>query len=51
MRKILYFLVLFIFLAASAQAADTIKIGVMAPLTGTWASDGKEMKQVIELLA
>jgi branched-chain amino acid transport system substrate-binding protein len=37
--------------AGSAQAADTIKIGLMAPLTGAWASEGQEMKRNVELLA
>jgi len=35
----------------SARAADTIKIGLMAPLTGSWASEGQEMKKNVELLA
>lgn len=35
----------------SAHAADTIKIGLMAPLTGSWASEGQEMKRNVELLA
>ncbi len=35
----------------SAGAADTIKIGVMAPLTGSWASEGQEMKRNVDLLA
>ena len=34
-----------------ARAADTIKIGLMAPLTGSWASEGQEMKKNVELLA
>lgn len=34
-----------------AQAADTIKIGLMAPLTGSWASEGQTMKKIVELLA
>jgi branched-chain amino acid transport system substrate-binding protein len=34
-----------------AQAADTIKIGLMAPLTGSWASEGQGMKKIVELLA
>ena len=34
-----------------ATAADTIKIGLMAPLTGSWASEGQEMKRNVELLA
>lgn len=35
----------------SASAADTIKIGLMAPLTGSWASEGQDMKRNVELLA
>jgi branched-chain amino acid transport system substrate-binding protein len=33
------------------MAADTIKIGLMAPLTGAWASEGQDMKQIVDLLA
>ncbi len=36
---------------ATAQAADTVKIGLMAPLTGSWASEGQGMKKIVELLA
>jgi branched-chain amino acid transport system substrate-binding protein len=38
-------------LAPAARAADTIKIGLMAPLTGSWASEGVEMRRNVELLA
>jgi branched-chain amino acid transport system substrate-binding protein len=34
-----------------AQAVDTVKIGLMAPLTGSWASEGQGMKKIVELLA
>jgi branched-chain amino acid transport system substrate-binding protein len=34
-----------------AQAADAVKIGLMAPLTGSWASEGQGMKKIVELLA
>ena len=37
--------------AGPARAADTIKIGLMAPLTGSWASEGQEMKRNVDLLA
>jgi branched-chain amino acid transport system substrate-binding protein len=33
-----------------ARAADTVKIGLMAPLTGSWASEGEEMRRNVELL-
>ena len=32
-------------------AADAVRIGLLAPLTGSWASEGQEMRQVVELLA
>jgi branched-chain amino acid transport system substrate-binding protein len=35
----------------SARAADTVKIGLMAPMTGSWASEGQEMKKNVELIA
>ena len=37
--------------SSSAWAAETIKIGLMAPLTGSWASEGQAMKKIVELLA
>ena len=51
MKKILFFLLAFCFLASMAHAQETVKIGLMAPLTGSFASEGAEMKQVLELLA
>ncbi|MCK9229372.1 MAG: branched-chain amino acid ABC transporter substrate-binding protein [Syntrophales bacterium] len=33
------------------QAEAQIRIGVMAPLTGSWASEGRAMKQIVDLLA
>ncbi len=36
---------------ATAQAADAVKIGLMALLTGSWASEGQGMKKIVELLA
>lgn len=52
MRKaILVAMILCLIFGTSVQAADTIKIGLMAPLTGSWASEGQEMKQVTSLLA
>lgn len=35
----------------SAHAAGPIKIGLMAPMTGSWASEGQDMKKNVELLA
>jgi len=35
----------------AVAADDTIKIGLMGPMTGSWASEGQEMKQVVDLLA
>lgn len=50
MKKVL-FLMLILCLAAGTAAAGTIKIGLMAPLTGAWASEGQDMRQIVELLA
>ncbi len=50
MRKLLLLSgILFLFTYA-ASAAD-IKIGLSAPLTGSYASEGQEAKQVVDLLA
>ena len=52
MKKILLLTLAFCFLASGAVlAADTVKIGLMGPMTGPWASEGQEMKQVLDLLA
>lgn len=37
--------------APGLVAAETVKIGLMGPMTGSWASEGQEMRQVLELLA
>ena len=51
MKKCLLFALAACLVANMAGAADTVKIGLMAPLTGSWASEGQEMKQIVELLA
>ena len=37
--------------AGPALAKDVIKIGLTAPVTGAWAAEGQDMKQICELLA
>ena len=52
MKRVLLFCALALLLSfGTAGAADTVKIGLMGPMTGSWASEGAEMKQVLELLA
>jgi branched-chain amino acid transport system substrate-binding protein len=53
MKRATCALTLALFAAApgGASAADAVKIGLMAPLTGPWASEGQEMKRNLELLA
>ncbi len=51
MRRAFVALVLGLVSFSSALAADPVKIGLMAPLTGSWASEGQEMKRNVELLA
>lgn len=36
---------------AAPAFAETIKIGVMGPLTGPWASEGRDMQRIVSLLA
>lgn len=51
-RKIFYLIVIWLMLSCPAAiAAETIKIGLMAPLTGDWRQSGIEMKLVVDLLA
>jgi branched-chain amino acid transport system substrate-binding protein len=50
MKKVLMLATLLCLLAGAA-AAETVKIGLMAPMTGSWASEGQEMKRIVELLA
>ncbi len=53
MKKILATLVcLALTLTASgpAQAADDFKLGLMCPVTGKWASEGLDMKNIVSLL-
>ncbi len=38
-------------LGATAAWAETIKIGVMGPLTGPWASEGRDMERIVQLMA
>lgn len=35
---------------ASPALAETIKLGLMCPLTGKWASEGQDMKNIVSLL-
>lgn len=52
MKKLVAFALAFcLALPGAALAADPIQIGLMAPMTGPWASEGQEMKQVLDLLA
>ncbi len=41
---------LFVLGGMCTARAGTIKIGLMGPMTGSWASEGQEMKQVLDLL-
>lgn len=50
MKKVALLTFALCLIAGFAGAADTIKIGLMAPITGQWASEGQEMKQFVGLL-
>lgn len=52
MKKALFLVLsLCLLFSTTAFAEETIKIGLMGPMTGPWASEGQEMKQVLTLLA
>ena len=51
MKKILFFVIAICFLFSETAFSDTIKIGLMGPMTGAWASEGQEMRKVVVLLA
>ncbi|MFY9943266.1 MAG: ABC transporter substrate-binding protein, partial [Desulfobacterales bacterium] len=51
MKKMLLLSVVLCIVAGAAYAAEPVKIGLMCPLTGSWASEGQDMKQIVELLA
>lgn len=51
LRKIFCLSMILLMASSSAIAAETIKIGLMAPMTGSWQNSGKEMKLAVELLA
>ena len=52
MKKILLLLIAASLLfAGPAVSGETIRIGLMCPLTGSWASEGQDMRRIVELLA
>jgi branched-chain amino acid transport system substrate-binding protein len=50
MKKSIFLLLSMCLVASTALAAGPVKIGLMGPVTGSWASEGQEMKQVLDLL-
>lgn len=38
-------------LCAGTALAENIRIGLMCPLTGKWASEGQDMRRIVQLLA
>jgi len=51
MKKTVCLSLILCLMAGTALAAGTIKIGLMCPLTGPWASEGQDMKDIVTLLA
>ncbi|MDW7712202.1 MAG: branched-chain amino acid ABC transporter substrate-binding protein [Deferrisomatales bacterium] len=51
MRRALALAVGLCLAAGSAWSSEPLRIGLMAPLTGSWASEGQEMKRILDLLA
>ncbi|TYT76224.1 branched-chain amino acid ABC transporter substrate-binding protein [Desulfobotulus mexicanus] len=50
MKKVLCLAAALCFMAAPAFA-ETIRIGLMAPMTGSWASEGQDMRDIVTLMA
>lgn len=50
MRRILFGVLMCVALCTAGAAAD-IRIGVMGPMTGAWASEGQDMVNVVNILA
>lgn len=50
MKKFLSLLILAAALFACPALAEDLKIGLMCPLTGKWASEGQDMKNIVSLL-
>ncbi len=50
-KKLLTLALLCLLFPACPAAGESVKIGVMAPVTGPWASEGQDMVNVVEILA
>ena len=50
-RYLVLFLAFVLCGVVPALAAEPLRIGLMCPLTGKWASEGQDMRQVVTLLA
>lgn len=50
MKKVVFVLLALFVAFGTTHAAGPVKIGLMGPMTGSWASEGQEMKQVLDLL-
>lgn len=49
--KILFLSLIVAFVMGAGNAFAEIRIGLMCPLTGSWASEGQDMRDIVELLA
>jgi len=50
-RNLLIVLMSAVLAWAAPAAADTVTIGVMGPITGSWASEGQDMAAIVKLMA
>lgn len=51
MKKVFLLCLVMVLCTANTVLAADIKIGLMAPLTGSYASEGEDMRRIVELLA
>jgi len=51
MKKVIFLSALAaVLFCATTALADTVRIGLMAPLTGAFASEGQDMRKIVELM-
>ena len=49
-KKLMLVAAMLMLAAGPSFSADAIRIGLMCPLTGKWASEGQDMQQIVSLL-
>jgi len=51
MQKLFFAVIMTVVILCAGPAAAAIKVGLMAPITGAYASEGQDMRKIVELMA